>query len=52
MDNVMQYKTELMSMVALVGIIVLAITGDIAGEAAITFVGGLVMRNPVSALKR
>jgi len=50
-DSLREYQSQILSVAALLGVVVLAITGSIAGEAAITFIGGLLMRNPVDAFR-
>jgi len=45
-------RSEIMSLAALAGVVVLAAVGSIGGEAAVTFIGGLMLKNPAGALKR
>ena len=52
MDSMKAHKNEILSIVALVGVVALAVTGSIAGEAAVTFIGGLVMSNPAGVLRQ
>ncbi len=51
-DSMKAHKNEILSVVALIGVVALAVTGSIAGEAAVTFIGGLVMSNPAGVLRQ
>jgi hypothetical protein len=41
-----------MSLAALAGVVVLAVVGSIGGDAAVAFIGGLMLKNPAGVLKR
>lgn len=45
-------RSEIMSLAALAGVVVLAVVGSVGGEAAVTFIGGLLLKNPVGVLRR
>ena len=45
-------RSEIMSLAALAGVVVLAVVGSIGGDAAVAFIGGLVLKSPAGVLKR
>ena len=45
-------RSEIMSLAALAAVVVLAVVGSIGGDAAVAFIGGLMLKNPAGVLKR